>query len=290
MWRFLTVFSSICRRGGVFVDSGANEGTWSLLAAAHGCNVIAIEPQPYCGRMIRESAKQSGLQDRLTCHMRAFSDNWNTSLQPCVPLDICRGAATYRGGAVTDIRDSRFHVRAQASCEVVPFLAIDQLNTTIDLWHLDVEGSELAALRSAKRLLSERRVLRVMIEVDSQPRWRLNVVGRDGTRPKIDKTLAEVRGIFNGWSCTSACDGTAYSFPTHFAWGFHGSTESLCSNVYCVAPGVDDNHGHAHHQVPPLIKRWPRNVTCDSNQGVPINLHELAMTTRASGGGRDGAA
>lgn len=276
MWRFLTVFSSICRRGGVFVDSGANEGTWSLLAAAHGCNAIAIEPQPYCGKMIRAAAKQSGLDARLTCHTRAFSDSWNKSLQPCVPRDICRGTATYRGGTVTDIRDNTFRVRPRASCEVVPFIAIDELSTTIDLWHLDVEGSELVALRSARRLLSERRVLRVMIEVDSSMRWRMNV-GSDGARPKIDETLLEVRHIFSGWTCTSACDGSLYAFPTHFTWGLHASIESLCSNVYCVAPGVDDHH----HPVPQIIRTWPKNATCDANTGAPLRIQQ---PTKSNGG------
>ena len=33
---------------GVFVDSGANEGSYSLLAAAAGCDAFAVEAQPLC--------------------------------------------------------------------------------------------------------------------------------------------------------------------------------------------------------------------------------------------------
>ena len=54
----------------------------------------------------------------------------------------------------------------------------------------------------------------------------------------IDQTLAEVRRLFQGWNCTSACDGSRYQFPFHFSWG-HGGNH-VCSNVYCVAPGVSD--------------------------------------------------
>ena len=35
---FLIFYREHCARGAVFVDSGANDGLWSLLAAAHGCH------------------------------------------------------------------------------------------------------------------------------------------------------------------------------------------------------------------------------------------------------------
>ena len=71
----LRIFASIFRREcgrsqsmaarHVIVDSGANEGTWSVLAGSHGgCSVLAIEPQPSCARLINSSllknAKQLG--------------------------------------------------------------------------------------------------------------------------------------------------------------------------------------------------------------------------------------
>ena len=46
-------------RPGVVVDSGANEGTWTLLAAAHGCRAVAVEPQHECVRMLRAAASAS---------------------------------------------------------------------------------------------------------------------------------------------------------------------------------------------------------------------------------------
>ena len=245
MRRFMHVFRTVCRvaSGGVFVDSGANEGTWSLLAAAHGCTAIAIEPQPYCARLINSAAEHSGIAGRLQLHTKVYADvtiskTSPMSPRPCVPLDTCRGTASYSKGVVSDIRDTRFSVRRHTECLVVPFVTLDGLlpaggNATpsVELWHLDVEGAELAALRSARRLLAERRIRRVMMEVDSMQRWRLNVA----SRMTIDETLAEVRAIFEGWRCTTACDGSAYAFPSHFRWG----GPAQCPNVYCVAPGVD---------------------------------------------------
>eukprot|EP00966_Prymnesium_polylepis_P270118 6240077-Prymnesium_polylepis.1 len=45
--RFLHLFRGCDRDGDfLFADTGSNEGTWSLLAAAHGCRVVAVDPQP----------------------------------------------------------------------------------------------------------------------------------------------------------------------------------------------------------------------------------------------------
>ena len=48
-------------RDHVFVDSGSNEGTFSLLAAAHGCHAIAIDPQPMCLQHMVNGAAESSL-------------------------------------------------------------------------------------------------------------------------------------------------------------------------------------------------------------------------------------
>ena len=51
---FASVWARVCpaeptaKHRTVFVDSGANEGTWSLLAAAYGCFSLAVEPQSTC--------------------------------------------------------------------------------------------------------------------------------------------------------------------------------------------------------------------------------------------------
>ena len=119
------------------------------------------------------------------------------------------------------------------STVTVPTTTLDvELGNTTDVFFLklDLQGAEPRALRGASALLRSGRVKRVLMEVDSAQRWRLNI----RNRTTIDETLREVRAIFGGWRCESVCDGTPYTFPTHFVWG--GKRE--CSNVYCVAPGV----------------------------------------------------
>lgn len=235
--RFLSVFHAVCRgsRGSsVIVDSGANEGFWSLLGAAHGCTALAIEPQPYCARLIRAAGERSGVMDRVQIHTIAYTDGAR-SPRPCVPFGMCKGTASYSQGKVTDIRDRAFSMNEKEECLSVPLVTLDELvpvGTNVELWHLDVEGAELAALRSARKLIAENRIRRIMIEVDSMMRWRLNI----REKITIDKTLAEARAIFADWKCTSVCDDNPYTLPSHFGWG----GKAICSNVYCVAPGVHD--------------------------------------------------
>lgn len=46
--------------GSNFVDIGANTGYYTLWAAAHGCNVMAFEPNPYIAHMLRKSINFNG--------------------------------------------------------------------------------------------------------------------------------------------------------------------------------------------------------------------------------------
>ncbi|QNN98340.1 methyltransferase [Streptomyces phage LilMartin] len=47
--------------GAYFVDVGSNVGYYSLWAAAHGCNVVAYEPNKHLAQMLENSAKYNGL-------------------------------------------------------------------------------------------------------------------------------------------------------------------------------------------------------------------------------------
>tara|TARA_B100000945_G_scaffold310293_1_gene302060 strand:+ start:139 stop:1056 length:918 start_codon:yes stop_codon:yes gene_type:complete len=234
--RFFSIFGSVCRGSGgraMFVDSGANEGFWSLLAAAHGCTVLAIEPQPYCARLIRAAGERSGVMSNVQLRTMAYAEN-TSGQKPCVPVGICKGTASYAQGKVTDIRDSAYSVQVGEECFPVPLVTLDELvpSEFIELWHLDVEGAELAALRSARKLLAERRIRRIMMEVDSMQRWRMNI----HNKLRIDESLAEVKAIFEGWNCTSVCDNQPFRLPSHFQWG----GAKICSNMYCVAPDNRD--------------------------------------------------
>ena len=116
----------------------------------------------------------------------------------------------------------------------VPFVSVDELinrGQTIALWHLDVEGAELFALRGAARAIRERRVQRLLMEV-MPSRWAAHGL-----------TLAaglEVAGsLLRGWECITMCP----PWP-RFSWtaksvrdNLETARSSICQDVYCVGPG-----------------------------------------------------
>jgi hypothetical protein len=70
---FLAVFRD-CKAGhSFFVDSGANEGLWSLLAASFGCRVLSVEPQPGCAALVQRGVHLNNLTRRIHVINRALA-------------------------------------------------------------------------------------------------------------------------------------------------------------------------------------------------------------------------
>eukprot|EP00966_Prymnesium_polylepis_P164889 3812363-Prymnesium_polylepis.1 len=61
----------ICQQGGVFMDSGANEGIYTLPAARLGCRVVAVEVQRRCTVMLRAACAHKGFE--CSIHQLALS-------------------------------------------------------------------------------------------------------------------------------------------------------------------------------------------------------------------------
>lgn len=204
--RFLELFRT-CRPHGddefLFVDSGSNEGSWSLLAAAHGCKVVAIDPQPLCIELLRVAATRSGF-DNIDMYNHILAPHHvNVSLN--VPSDQCHGTSQY----VTHLRKvsdvtlpGRSHLarRRSAPRHAVSAKSLDELvgpRRTVSLWHLDVEGAEVPVLRSARRLFAERRIRRVVLEF-IPARWPAHNLTRTGPLPELAR-------LFAGWQCHVIC-------------------------------------------------------------------------------------
>lgn len=76
----------------VVVDSGANEGAWSLIAASYGCRSVAIEPQGECVHLIRAAAKASKLESHVAI-VQTMLSTIRTTAQ--VPRGQCHGTAQF---------------------------------------------------------------------------------------------------------------------------------------------------------------------------------------------------
>ena len=249
--RFLDLFRTSCRHrhGGahgapfLFVDSGSNEGTWSLLAAAHGCKVVAVDPQPLCIRMLGAAANRSGLARSIELHNNVIAPDSMHSGAMSVPTDQCHGTAEFKAAnqEVSDVtREGRSYLHRHTPRVPVAPISMDALigpSRTVSLWHLDVEGAEVPVLRSARRLFAERRVRRVMLEFIPM-RWPAQNVSQNSA-------LAELAGLFADWQCVVACP----DYPEHHLAPFKFTlqmvrthiqikSKSTCENLLCVDPLV----------------------------------------------------
>ena len=217
----------------IFVDSGMNEGMWTVLGAHFGCQTIGIEPQPQCMEAARVGLKMNRLSATVINALLSPSSTTVSidSSKPChgglQPIESTHAASDQRRVQVPSVRLDKLH-------------DLKNPHTFVALWHLDVEGAEIPVLRSAARLFAARRIERVLFEV-SLRRWGKVGIGRR------QQGLEELRTLFKGWTCTWACNGQPFPwtsvprFKVYCAppWNVHSDLGWGLFDVYCVAPGVD---------------------------------------------------
>jgi len=154
---------------GIFLDVGANIGQYSVLAAAMGHIVFAIEPIPEQVDMIQRTAKLNGFQDRTHTFRNGVSDYYSQ-----VHINIHK---TNKGGSTIDrinssldetIADSRFYDRV-----AIDLITIDDLLPIIDstypdleivFWKADIEGYEPRMFRGAPNFLSTKKPSFILFE------------------------------------------------------------------------------------------------------------------------------
>lgn len=136
----LDLFLPLVRPGDNVLDLGAHLGTFSLAAAAAGCNVLAVEASPRNTALLEESVRRNRFE-RMRVVQAAASDRSGT-------IDFCPfGPFGHIATPATQL--PRMPIRA---------LRIDDLLDEIG-WRkvafikMDIEGSELAAVRGMTRLL-----------------------------------------------------------------------------------------------------------------------------------------
>lgn len=141
--------------GAIAVDVGANVGFYSValgrLLQPLGGRVLAVEPLPANHTRLRENVELNGLADSVTTVPVALGDRPGIA-----ELRLEAGAPTGNAVAVTAAS------AAAPAGTVVPVETLDALAERIGLASchlikLDVEGSELAVVRGARRLLADHR-------------------------------------------------------------------------------------------------------------------------------------
>ena len=153
----------------LFVDVGANEGFYSLLAAAYGARVVAVEPQPDCVLNLAFAFTANALRRQPTL-LRAVVGPADTPPLHAERTGSCSGTAQFH--------DQRSGGGA-GLVAAVPLDAIVAANGgAARVVHVDAEGAELLVLRSGLEAIEAKRVANLVFEFNPS-RWAAYGVGRD---------------------------------------------------------------------------------------------------------------
>lgn len=177
------------RDGGLFVDVGANVGTYTIWAAEQGAEVIALEPAADTFGLLEENIALNGY--RVTAVRAAAGDHCG-SARFTAGLDAGNSLAA-NGPVLTDL------------------VTIDSLigDRHVTGMKVDVEGFEIDVLRGAARALAERRIGLIQLEWNHASRFAvgtdrhpvaelLSGYGYRLYRPDSSGRLAPVHGLGYG--------------------------------------------------------------------------------------------
>ena len=146
------VMQSLLGKGDTFIDIGANVGTFSLLASrlvGEQGKVVAVEPQPQLADLIEESAALSSASN-IRVVRAACTDAADAAL--LIPMND-----TGRAGFFPGFSGKGTHERLPVSVITLDSIAESVPANGKVLVKIDVEGSELAVLRSGRSFLERRR-------------------------------------------------------------------------------------------------------------------------------------
>lgn len=201
LWDYMTKsLPQICKLpNAVFVDSGANEGTWSLMAASYGCQVVAVEPQPLCVHWLRQEVKLNQMQDRIRVHNNVLS---NSKFSVAVNDNACSGTSQYKSdGTVVDAFDTKIVKLKTQNVNAVQLSELISDEAVVIRWHLDTEGAEIPVLQSAKPLLERNRICEIILEWLPAQWSKFNVTVQAG--------VETAHTLLQNFVCTNGCNKVA---------------------------------------------------------------------------------
>lgn len=150
----LTVMQSCLREGSVFIDVGGAYGYFTFkadeLVGTTG-TVIVLEPDPGCYLFIEDRLNQC--QSNIQLHKEAA---WHAETE--LELHICKENRGENSLFRSPIHASSVMIKAR---KLDSFVDIDQ---SVDLMKIDVQGAEAAVLQGMKRILSSSPGIAVICE------------------------------------------------------------------------------------------------------------------------------
>ena len=132
----------------VFVDVGANAGSYSILAAVTNCSKVhAFEPNNIFYRILNKNILLNKLDGKIIPHQCALGKkNGKVKI-------IEKGALSY------------ISIENGAGLDEVPLYKLDDIIDTANLMKIDVEGYEENVLKGSKKILADSNLNAIIIEM-----------------------------------------------------------------------------------------------------------------------------
>ena len=163
------------------MDLGANHGLYALLAAAKGAKVRAVEAQGALASLLRLTAEVNGLDLNVLHNAILDVNDFNDAAVVQVPemaqFHRSEGGTASLGRQVANVPNTDVSTMAASAL---------WHNETVSFLKIDVEGLELAALRSAMPIFENRKVQHAAIE--------FGPTSRSGKNTSYSPTIFDVGG------------------------------------------------------------------------------------------------
>jgi len=183
-------------RSALVVDLGANHGLYGLAAGAKGASVVAVEAQRSLAWLLDAAATVNDVDVRFYHNAILDTEDFNANV---TEVDIPEMAEFHRSeGGTAAVGRVVARVPSHTAVTVPAHVVVPPSTPAISFLKIDVEGVELAALRSAMPLFAARRVSHAAVEFGPVSRW--TALTKDTGLRRIDvhaarAVLAEIRSF-----------------------------------------------------------------------------------------------
>jgi FkbM family methyltransferase len=147
----------VLRPGDLFIDVGANVGSYSILAASAGAKVIAFEPIPTTFRKFLDNIGLNHFESLISPRNQGVGESYGT-LRFTSGLDTINHVATE-----TDTTES-------IKVEVMPLDSLSAENQGPVIIKIDVEGFEMSVIKGAVHIFNNPNLLAVLMELNGNGR------------------------------------------------------------------------------------------------------------------------
>ena len=143
------------RKGGTFIDIGANIGFMTIPVAGAGIKCISLEPDPDNFCFLKQNVDEAGVMEKVTLHNFAAYDR-STEL-PFERSDWNHGDHRIRkmdGGSIGLFGEQHRQVISVKAVALDELLSIDDLPKPIVI-KIDTEGAEVNVFRGGQKIISK---------------------------------------------------------------------------------------------------------------------------------------